>query len=517
MNGLLKFITCGSVDDGKSTLIGHILYDAKQIYTDQEKALELDSRVGSRGGKLDYSLLLDGLMAEREQGITIDVAYRYFTTERRSFIVADTPGHEEYTRNMAVGASFAQLAVILVDATQGVLIQTRRHARICAMMGIGHFVFAVNKMDLADYSERVFREIEVQISDLTQELGLKQVKIIPLSATEGDNVTTSSPNMPWYKGGPLLEWLETVDVEHRTQEDGFYLPVQRVSRPDHTFRGFQGEIEAGSIRVGDSVQVLPSGEQARVRSIYAAGKETDSAQRGQPVTLQLDREMDVSRGCVLVRDIHPAVTNKLEATILWMDNQPLTDHGDFFVKVGTQEIPGEITSIRYSINVNTGAHSVVNSLRKNELARCEITLAQPVVADEFNKHRVLGEVLLINRLTNATSACGIVDKTRPVQLEEAEAVTPAVRAAQKHQVPTVVLAASLEEAQSTEQLLVRYGRHTMTLSGHEPLNLAVPLLLAAGVIVLVAKEGRNDEEIHWLREGTRLIDLTRGDKLTPLL
>jgi sulfate adenylyltransferase subunit 1 len=227
--------------------------------------------------------------------------------------------------------------------------------------------------------------------------------------------------------------------------------------------------------------------------------------------------MDVSRGCVLVRDIHPAVTNKLEATILWMDNQPLTDHGDFFVKVGTQEIPGEITSIRYSINVNTGAHSVVNSLRKNELARCEITLAQPVVADEFNKHRVLGEVLLINRLTNTTSACGIVDKTRPVQLEEAEAVTPAVRAAQKHQVPTVVLAASLEEAQSTEQLLVRYGRHTMTLSGHEPLNLAVPLLLAAGLIVLEAKEGRSDEEIHWLQEGTRLIDLTRGDKLTPLL
>ena len=243
MKGLLKFITCGSVDDGKSTLIGHILYDSKLLYADQKKALELDSKVGSRNGKIDYSLLLDGLMAEREQGITIDVAYRYFTTDHRSFIVADTPGHEEYTRNMAVGASFADLAVILVDASQGVLVQTRRHARICSLMGIKYFVFAVNKMDLVGYSEERFREIEKQIAELKSELSLENVKIIPLSATEGDNVTVKSENIPWYTGEPLLEYLENVDINSDDNEQGFYMPVQRVCRPDHTFRGFQGQIE----------------------------------------------------------------------------------------------------------------------------------------------------------------------------------------------------------------------------------------------------------------------------------
>ena len=247
MKGLLKFITCGSVDDGKSTLIGHILYDSKLLYADQEKALELDSKVGSREGKIDYSLLLDGLMAEREQGITIDVAYRYFTTDNRSFIVADTPGHEEYTRNMAVGASFADLAVILVDAKQGVLIQTKRHARICALMGIKHFVFAVNKMDLVGYSEERFNEINAQIAELTKELSLADVVVIPVSATEGDNVTTKSENIPWYKGQALLPYLEQVDVDDTEEEKGFYMPVRRVCRPNHEFRGFQGQIEAGSV------------------------------------------------------------------------------------------------------------------------------------------------------------------------------------------------------------------------------------------------------------------------------
>ena len=237
MNGLLKFITCGSVDDGKSTLIGHILYDSKLLYADQEKALILDSKVGSRGGEIDYSLLLDGLMAEREQGITIDVAYRYFTTDNRSFIVADTPGHEEYTRNMAVGASFAQLAVVMVDAKQGVLVQTRRHARICALMGIRYFVFAVNKMDLVDYSEERFRAIEKDIKDLAESLGLYSVKIIPVSATEGDNVTVVSENMPWYQGGTLLNYLETVDISEQENSSVFYMPVQRVCRPNHEFRG----------------------------------------------------------------------------------------------------------------------------------------------------------------------------------------------------------------------------------------------------------------------------------------
>ena len=296
MSGLLKFITCGSVDDGKSTLIGHILYDSKLLYADQEKALELDSKVGSRGGAIDYSLLLDGLMAEREQGITIDVAYRYFTTDKRSFIVADTPGHEEYTRNMAVGASFADLAVILIDAKQGVLVQTRRHARICALMGIKYFVFAVNKMDLVGYDEKRFEEIKEQILELKEELSLESIKIIPVSATEGDNVTRKSDNIPWYKGEALLSYLEDIDVTEKKTEEGFYMPVQRVCRPDHTFRGFQGQIESGSVSVGDEIITLPSNEHAHVRSILIGDKESKTAETGRPVTIQLDKEVDVSRG-----------------------------------------------------------------------------------------------------------------------------------------------------------------------------------------------------------------------------
>ena len=266
MSGLLKFITCGSVDDGKSTLIGHILYDSKLLYADQEKALELDSKVGSRGGAIDYSLLLDGLMAEREQGITIDVAYRYFTTDKRSFIVADTPGHEEYTRNMAVGASFADLAVILIDAKQGVLVQTRRHARICSLMGIRYFVFAVNKMDLVGYDEKRFQEITGQIAELTKELALPSVQIIPVSATEGDNVTKKSENIPWYDGPALLPYLEDIDISD-DKETGFYMPVQRVCRPDHTFRGFQGQIESGSVKVGDEITTLPSKHTLRASTL----------------------------------------------------------------------------------------------------------------------------------------------------------------------------------------------------------------------------------------------------------
>lgn len=265
MRDLLKFITCGSVDDGKSTLIGHILYDAKLLYADQKRALTLESKIGSRGGEIDYSLLLDGLTEEREQGITIDVAYRYFTTEARSFIVADTPGHEEYTRNMAVGASFADLAVILVDVSKGVLTQTRRHARICSVMGIRHFVFAVNKMDLVNYSQEVFGKIRRQIIELGRELELEELVVIPVSATEGDNVTYKSAHMPWYEGTALLTWLEQVEVQDDRGEKGFYLPVQRVCRPDHSFRGFQGQIESGTVSVGDEITVLPGSEKARVK------------------------------------------------------------------------------------------------------------------------------------------------------------------------------------------------------------------------------------------------------------
>lgn len=411
MSGLLKFITCGSVDDGKSTLIGHILYDSKLLYADQEKALELDSKVGSRGGAIDYSLLLDGLMAEREQGITIDVAYRYFTTDKRSFIVADTPGHEEYTRNMAVGASFADLAVILVDAKQGVLVQTRRHARICALMGIKYFVFAVNKMDLVDYSEDRFKEITAQIEELSSELSLASVQIIPVSATEGDNVTKRSDKMNWYDGPVLLSYLEDIDVSEKKQEDGFYMPVQRVCRPDHTFRGFQGQIESGSIAVGDEVITLPSNEHAKVKSILVGDRNADSADAGRPVTIQLDKEVDVSRGCVLTTVGLP-VSKKFTATILWMDDQELTVGKDYLVKIGTETIPGILKNIQYKIDVNTGEYIPVGRLRKNEIAVCDLVLQEEIVLDAFLSHKTLGELILIDRITNMTSACGVVENPK---------------------------------------------------------------------------------------------------------
>ena len=409
MKGLLKFITCGSVDDGKSTLIGHILYDAKLLYADQEKALELDSKVGSREGAIDYSLLLDGLMAEREQGITIDVAYRYFTTDHRSFIVADTPGHEEYTRNMAVGASFADLAIILVDAKQGVLVQTRRHARICSLMGIRYFVFAVNKMDLIGYDEAKFKQIETQILELAKELSLESVKIIPVSATEGDNVTTKSENIPWYKGEPILTYLEQVDVTEKAKEQGFYMPVQRVCRPNHEFRGFQGQIESGKVAVGQTITTLPSNETATVKGILNCDQNVNEAIAGQAVTIQLDREVDVSRGCVLTDKADLPVAKDVTTTLLWMDDDKLALGKEYLVKLGAKKIPGIIKSIEYKIDVNTGEHIEAEYIEKNEIAVCQIEFAQAIVVDEFKKNKTLGELILIDRVSHMTSACGVVE------------------------------------------------------------------------------------------------------------
>jgi sulfate adenylyltransferase subunit 1 len=410
MNDLLKFITCGSVDDGKSTLIGHILYDAKLLFADQEEALVLDSKVGSREGAIDYSLLLDGLMAEREQGITIDVAYRYFTTDNRSFIVADTPGHEEYTRNMAVGASFADLSIILIDATQGVLVQTKRHARICKLMGINYFVFAVNKMDLASYSEDTFKDIEKQIADLTNELQLNNVKIIPVSATAGDNVTVKSDKMPWYDGEPILAYLENVDIKSANSEQGFYMPVQRVCRPNHTFRGFQGQIESGSISVGDEITVLPSAEIAKVKSIFVGDKESETAVADQPVTITLNKEIDVSRGCVFTKDNEIKNAKAFNATLLWMDDTTLSEGKEYFVKLGTKKIAGKVKKILYKTDINSGEQIEVNSLTKNEIALCEILLDEEIPVDLFKEHKTLGELILIDRISNMTSACGVVEE-----------------------------------------------------------------------------------------------------------
>ena len=494
MKGLLKFITCGSVDDGKSTLIGHILYDSELLYADQEKALELDSKVGSREGKIDYSLLLDGLMAEREQGITIDVAYRYFTTDNRSFIVADTPGHEEYTRNMAVGASFADLAVILVDAKQGVLVQTRRHARICALMGIRYFVFAVNKMDLVSYDEKVFAKIQEQIAELTKELDLQKVTIIPVSATEGDNVTVKSPNMPWYNGQALLSYLEQVDITAAAKEQGFYMPVQRVCRPNHEFRGFQGQIEAGNIHVGDAITTLPSNEQAHVKSIHVGDKNVDAAQEGQPVTIQLDREVDVSRGCVLSVDSGIKTAAAVTATILWMDDDALENGKNFFIKLGTKMIPGLVTKIVSLIDVNTGEKKEVSSLHKNEIAVCEIAFADRIVADTFAAHKTLGELILIDRVTNMTSACGVVTELHADEdgLEEKK-VNKKLRSALNGQSAVTVEfpvgqhGITLELAEQVEKQLSAEGRHTYLYApeADEPVETVLHHLTEAGVVVLL--------------------------------
>jgi sulfate adenylyltransferase subunit 1 len=499
MKGLLKFITCGSVDDGKSTLIGHILYDSKLLYADQEKALELDSKVGSREGKIDYSLLLDGLMAEREQGITIDVAYRYFTTDNRSFIVADTPGHEEYTRNMAVGASFADLAVILVDAKQGVLIQTKRHARICALMGIKHFVFAVNKMDLVCYSEERFNEINAQIAELTKELSLADVVVIPVSATEGDNVTTKSANIPWYKGEALLPYLEQIDVDDTEEEKGFYMPVQRVCRPNHEFRGFQGQIEAGSVSVGDEIITLPTKEHVHVKSIHVGDKEAQSASIGQPVTIQLDREVDVSRGSVLAAGADLKLATEITATILWMDDDVLTNNKNFFVKLGTRLIPGVVTEIVNTIDVNTGEEKPAALLKKNEIAVCKISLADVIVVDEFNIHKTMGELILIDRVTNMTSACGVVREVNE-EADDVKEVDAAFRAELNNQKPVVVETVlsdkiNVDFLKKVEKELLLESKHVYLYAPAEDYTNVVTHLVNAGIVVILALKEKADIKI----------------------
>lgn len=473
MSDLLKFITCGSVDDGKSTLIGHMLYDAKLIFTDQKKALELDSKIGSREGKIDYSLLLDGLMAEREQGITIDVAYRYFATEKRSFIVADTPGHEEYTRNMAVGAAFADLAVILVDASQGVMLQTKRHARICFLMGIRHFVIAVNKMDLVDYSKERFEKIKKQMRVLLAEFDYKSVKVIPVSATEGDNITKSSDAMFWYKGETLLQYLEEINV-NQDVGDSFVMPVQRVSRPNHTFRGFQGQIESGSIQLGQELLTLPSNEKARVSKILNGDTSVEEASWGQAVTICVDREMDISRGCVLCQGKRPMVDNAFRAKILWMEDSYLVAGKNYLLKLGTKTIPAVVMRIQYRIDVNTGEEIPVNEVYKNEIAECEISVADKLVFDKFEDNQALGSLILIDRISHMTAACGIVEealkRSENIIYHQME-ITKEIRCQQLGQKSGVIWFTGLSGAgKSTlanelEKRLVATGKHTMLLDG----------------------------------------------------
>ena len=498
MRDLLKFITCGSVDDGKSTLIGHILYDSKLLYADQERALQLESKVGSRGGEIDYSLLLDGLTEEREQGITIDVAYRYFTTDKRSFIVADTPGHEEYTRNMAVGASIADLAIILTDASKGVLAQTKRHARICSIMGIRYFVFAVNKMDLVGYDAKVFRDIEADILKLSEELGLHSIKIIPVSATEGDNVTKLSSSMPWYKEETLLSYIENVEVSDKNKEVGFSLPVQRVCRPDHSFRGFQGQIESGEIRTGDEITVLPRKEKANVSKIFVGDREVKEAFAGQPVTIQLDREIDVSRGSVIEKDSKIAVSDSVTATLIWMDDVPLEKGGNYFIKLGTSLIPGVVAKILYKIDVNTGAFDEADEISKNEIAVCKIAFTDRIAADKFSAHKTLGELILIDRVSFMTSACGVVERYEIDSSDTEGRISPKTRNAALGQQPVTVIFDGHSDIDDTllwevEKQLIIEGRNAYYLENSDKtdeivLEEIIRHLNSAGVVVLLREQ-----------------------------
>ncbi len=471
---LLKFITCGSVDDGKSTLIGHMLYKAKLIFADQEKALELDSKLGSNDGELDYSLLLDGLMAEREQGITIDVAYRYFTTESRSFIVADCPGHEQYTRNMAVGASFADLAVILVDASKGVLLQTKRHARICALMGVKQFVLAVNKIDLVGYNKDIYDDIKKEFKELCANFDIETIQVIPVSAKQGDNIVDKSPNMTWYNGLPLLPYLESVKLNETELNKNFTMPVQRVCRPNANFRGFQGQVQTGVVKIGDEIKTLPEGEKAIVKEILVTDRYENEAVAGQPVTITLDREIDISRGSVLTMQDDVETADMFTTTMLWMDDKELVEGRNYLIKLGTKTLPATVMKIKYKIDINTGKHVTADKAYKNELVECEISLANSIALTAFEKNEFLGRFILIDRLTNMTSGAGVVSHTlrrsTNVVWQHTD-VTKEIRENQKDQKAKTLWFTGLSGsgkstlANAVEKKLVALGKHTMLLDG----------------------------------------------------
>jgi len=409
--GLLRFITCGSVDDGKSTLIGRLLHDTKRLFDDQLSALASDSRRhGTQGDEIDFALLVDGLAAEREQGITIDVAYRFFSTDQRKFIVADCPGHEQYTRNMATGASTADVAVVLVDARKGLLTQTRRHSYIVSLLGIRHVLLAVNKMDLVGYDEGVFERIVDGYRELATQLGIEHVTAVPLSALKGDNLLERSPHTPWYGGPSVLEYLETVDTTRDRGDIGLRLPVQWVNRPDQNFRGFAGTVASGEVRPGDAVVVLPSGRRTRVDRIVTADGDLSVAGAGQAITLTLADEIDISRGDVIAAAARPCeVADQFAAHLLWMGEQRLLPGRPYWLKIGTRTVTASVTEIKHKVDVNTQAHLAAKHLELNEVAYCNISLDQPIPFEAYRDNRDLGAFILIDRQTNATVAAGTLD------------------------------------------------------------------------------------------------------------
>jgi bifunctional enzyme CysN/CysC len=473
---LLRFITCGSVDDGKSTLIGRLLYESKMIFEDQLTALAADSRtVGTRGGEIDFALLVDGLSAEREQGITIDVAYRFFSTEKRKFIVADTPGHEQYTRNMITGASTADAAVILIDARKGVLTQTRRHSYLVSLLGIRRIVVAVNKIDLVDYSPRVFERIERDYREFAGRIGLDEVTCIPISAVDGDNVVQHADTTPWYHGMTLVEYLESVPVGDDLPAKPFRMPVQWVNRPDLHFRGFAGIVVSGSVHVGDGVRVLPSGRQSHVARILVGDVDAQTATAGQSVTLTLTDEVDVSRGDVLASAADPpSVADQFEATVVWMHDRPMLQGRSYLMKIGARTVPATVSPIKYKINVNTLEHVAAKKLELNDIGVCSLQLGQPVVFEPYSENRDLGGFVLIDRISNTTVGAGLLHfalrRSQNVHWQALD-VNKAERASLKGQKACVIWFTGLSGAgKSTianllEKRLHALGRHTYLLDG----------------------------------------------------
>ncbi len=474
--GLLRFITCGSVDDGKSTLIGRLLWDSKLIFEDQLAQLEADSRrVGTTGGEIDLALLVDGLQAEREQGITIDVAYRFFATDKRKFVVADTPGHEQYTRNMATGASTAQLAVILVDARKGVLTQTRRHSVIVGQLGIRHVVLAVNKMDLVGWDQTRFEDIATEFAAFAERVGISHVHAVPVSALEGDNVLVPSDNMPWYAGPTLLGHLETVEVAAEDLDKPFRLPVQWVNRPNQDFRGYAGTVVGGRIRPGDEVMVLPSMRTSRVARIATMDGDLDEARCGDAVTITLADEIDVSAGDVIAAADRPAeVTDQFAAHVLWMAPEPLLPGRAYLLRLGAVTVPAEVTALKHKINVNTLEHQAGKTLEMNELAVCNLALDHVVAFDPYADNRDMGGFILIDRFTNATVGAGMIDfglrRATNIAWQELD-VDKSARARLKGQAPRVLWFTGLSGsgkstiANLVEKKLHALGRHTYILDG----------------------------------------------------
>ena len=473
---LLRFITCGSVDDGKSTLIGRLLYESKMIFDDQLTALEQDSKkVGTRGGELDFALLVDGLAAEREQGITIDVAYRFFSTDRRKFIVADTPGHEQYTRNMITGASTADLAVILIDARKGVLTQSRRHSFLVSLVGIARIVLAVNKMDLVGYSQAAFDAIVADYRTFAERIGLKDITAIPLSAVYGDNIIEHGANMPWYRGPTLMQHLEAVPVGDAIAAQPFRLPVQWVNRPNADFRGFAGQIAGGTVTKGDRIRVLPSGRESTVARIVTADGDLDHAVAGQSVTLTLASEVDVSRGDVIAAaEGPPQVASQFEATVVWMHDEPMLQGRAYLMKTGTRTVTATITPLKHKINVNTLEQLPAERLELNDIGVCELELDRPIPFESYADNHTLGGFILIDRLSNSTVGAGVINfalrRSQNVHWQALD-VDKQVRARQKGQHACVLWLTGLSGAgKSTianriEKLLTGQGRHTYLLDG----------------------------------------------------